>query len=265
VLFPKVKLSEVERRAKLTAEELAMVLGMWLPYWFASRSVHCQELASAKWHLHGKPVLDALSQKVAVTLAYGQRLVEPHLQEIQNKLVPVAKVHFNSLKNTTKPYVSVMVTRGTRAYRVCRDAIQPCMVRTQEFADHYWQESKKLCKPYIARIAAASEPYIARGRVVLGPYMRPVTSAWTRLVTSTRMYHRQVQKWIIGFMEDTELLNPHSAHTLAWWTASALFALPMFAIYKIFSVTVRKKIQARSDGGRSGRSSRRRHTRKVEE
>nr|XP_051211930.1 uncharacterized protein LOC127329454 [Lolium perenne] len=36
------KLPELETKAKLTAEELAMVRGMWLPYWFASRSVHCQ-------------------------------------------------------------------------------------------------------------------------------------------------------------------------------------------------------------------------------
>uniref|UniRef100_A0A453CT26 Uncharacterized protein n=1 Tax=Aegilops tauschii subsp. strangulata TaxID=200361 RepID=A0A453CT26_AEGTS len=38
----KDKVSEVQRRAKLKAEELANVHGMWLPYWFASRSVHCQ-------------------------------------------------------------------------------------------------------------------------------------------------------------------------------------------------------------------------------
>ncbi|CAM0902652.1 unnamed protein product [Alopecurus aequalis] len=273
------KLSELESRAKLTAEELAMrycakaaagmvyfqVRGMWLPYWFASRSMHCQELASAKWHLHGKPALDALTQKVAVTLAHGQRLVEPHLQAIQNNLVPVAKAHFNSLKNTAKPYVSATVTRGTRAYRACRDAIQPCTVRTEEFAHHYWQESKKLCKPYMARIAAVSEPHLGRARVVLGPYTRPVTCALTRLVTTTSMYHRQVQRGIVGFMEDSQLLNPHSARRLAWWTASALFALPMFAIYKIFSVTVRKKIQARPDRGRSGGSSSRRHARRVEE
>lgn len=65
---------------------------MWLPYWFASRSEHCQvcmhgltavfgkflsmfdlnfgiiyqlqELASVKWRLHGKPAVDALMQKV---------------------------------------------------------------------------------------------------------------------------------------------------------------------------------------------------------
>ncbi|EMS59520.1 hypothetical protein TRIUR3_32984 [Triticum urartu] len=89
------------------------VHGMWLPYWFASRSVHCQELASAKWHLHGKHVLDALMEK---------------------KLLPVAKFHFNSLKNSTKPVAARIVT----AYRACKDAIQPCVAKSQEFADHFW-------------------------------------------------------------------------------------------------------------------------------
>ncbi|KAM0844637.1 hypothetical protein ACQ4PT_056918 [Festuca glaucescens] len=164
------KLPELETRAKLTAEELAMARGMWLPYWFASRSVHCQELASAKWHLHGKPVLDALTHKAF----------------------------------------------------------------------------KKFSEPYIARIAAASEPHLSRARVVLGPYTMPVMSAWTRIAMSTSMYHRQVQPsygvhtGIGHFLESNELLNPHSAHGLAWWMASALFVLPMFAVYRrIFSATVR--------------------------
>uniref|UniRef100_M8CCI1 Uncharacterized protein n=1 Tax=Aegilops tauschii TaxID=37682 RepID=M8CCI1_AEGTA len=156
------KVSEVQRRAKLKAEELANVHGMWLPYWFASRSVHCQELASAKWHLHGKPVLDALMEK---------------------KLLPVAKFHFNSLKNSTKPVAARIVT----AYRARKDAIQPCVAKAQEFADHYWQ----------------------------------------------------VQKGISGFLEESELLDPLSAHRLAWWMASAMFALPMLYTYKIFSATVR--------------------------
>ncbi|KAM0844636.1 hypothetical protein ACQ4PT_056918 [Festuca glaucescens] len=200
------KLPELETRAKLTAEELAMARGMWLPYWFASRSVHCQELASAKWHLHGKPVLDALTHK---------------------KLLPVAKAHFNSLKNSA-------------AYRACRDAMQPCMVKTRELADHYWQAFKKFSEPYIARIAAASEPHLSRARVVLGPYTMPVMSAWTRIAMSTSMYHRQVHTGIGHFLESNELLNPHSAHGLAWWMASALFVLPMFAVYRrIFSATVR--------------------------
>ncbi|KAM3389294.1 hypothetical protein ACQJBY_011427 [Aegilops geniculata] len=254
------KLSEVQRRAKLKAEELANVDGMWLPYWFASRSVHCQELASAKWHLHGKPVLDALLEKAAETLAHAQRLVEPHLQATKNKLLPVAKVHFYSLKNSTKPYASAVAARVTTACRACKDAIQPCVAKSQEFADHYWQECRKFSEPHVARIAAASEPHLS----AIEPYTRPVKSVWRQLVMATSFYHSQVQKGISGFMEGSELLDPLSAHILAWWTASAMFALPMLYAYKIFSATVRKRIQARSDRG-GGRSSNRKHARRVEE
>uniref|UniRef100_A0ACD5UTF7 Uncharacterized protein n=1 Tax=Avena sativa TaxID=4498 RepID=A0ACD5UTF7_AVESA len=237
------KLTELEREAKLTAEELTMVRGMWLPYWFASRSVHCQELASAKWHHHGKPALHALKQKVSETLARAHGLMEPHLQAAQNKLLPVAKTHFDSLKKSARPYVSEVANKCARAYMVSRDAIQPCVANTQGLADHYWQVSKKFSEPYIAAIAAASEPRLSRARVVLEPYIRPVTSAWRNLVTATSMYHRQVQRGVGRFLEDNELLslNPPSAYRLAWWMASALFVLPMLAINKIFSVTVRKK------------------------
>jgi hypothetical protein len=57
----------------------------------------------------------------------------------------------------------------------------------------FHQASKKFSEPYIARIAAASEPHLSRARVVLGPYTKPVMSAWTGLVAPTSMYHRQVQ------------------------------------------------------------------------
>nr|XP_051211931.1 uncharacterized protein LOC127329455 [Lolium perenne] len=137
------------------------------------------------------------------------------------------------------------------------------MVKTRELADHYWQASKKFSEPYIARIAAASEPHLSRARVVLGPYTKPVMSAWTGLVAPTSMYHRQVQTGIGRFLEGNELLNPHSAHGLAWWMASTLFVLPMFAIYRIFSATVRKKIQESPDRGKGRRSSGRKHTRRV--
>ncbi|KAF7003346.1 hypothetical protein CFC21_018671 [Triticum aestivum] len=255
----KDKLSGVQRQAKLKAQELANVHGMWLPYWFASRSVHCQELASAKWHLHGKPVLDALLEKVAETLAHAQRLVEPHLQATKNKLVPVAKFHFNSLKNSTKPVAARMAT----AYRACKDAIQPCMVKSQEFADHYWQECRKFSEPHVARIAAASEPHLSAVAAV-EPYTRPVKSVWRQLVMATSFYHSQVQKGISGFLEDSELLDQLSAYRLAWWMASAMFALPMLYACKIFSATVRKKNQARADRG-GGTSSSRKHARRVEE
>ncbi|XP_037489439.1 uncharacterized protein LOC119368229 [Triticum dicoccoides] len=256
----KGKLSEVQRQAKLKAQELANVHGMWLPYWFASRSVHCQELASAKWHLHGKPVLDALMEKVAETLAHAQRRVEPHLQATKNKLLPVAKFHFNSLKNRTKPYVSVVADRITTAYRACKDAIQPCVAKSREFADHYWQECRKSSGPQVGRIAAASEPHLS----AIEPYTRPVKCVWRQLVMSTSLYHSQVQKGISGFLEGSGLLDPLSAYRLPWWMASAMCALPMLYAYKIFSATVRKKNQARADRG-GGTSSDGKHARRVEE
>uniref|UniRef100_A0A8R7R321 Uncharacterized protein n=1 Tax=Triticum urartu TaxID=4572 RepID=A0A8R7R321_TRIUA len=74
-------------------------------------------------------------EKVAETLPHAQRQVEPHLQATKNKPLPVAKFHFNSLKNNTKPVAASIVT----AYRACKDAIHPCVAKSQEFADHSWQ------------------------------------------------------------------------------------------------------------------------------
>ncbi|PAN39992.1 hypothetical protein PAHAL_7G283900 [Panicum hallii] len=226
------KLSDLEKEAKLNAEELAKVHGMWLPHWLAARVVRCQEVASAKWQAHGKPVLGPLMQKVAEKSTYAQRLMEPHLQKAQNKWVPIAKKHLTSLRNTTTVYTSAV-------YRVCRDAIQPCTVKAREFAGHYWQECKAFSQPYISCIVALSEPHLSRANVALEPYMEPVTSGCRSLASLACEYHHQVQNGVEGFLEDTRLLTPLPADKLAWLTASALFALPVLSIYKILSATIR--------------------------
>ncbi|XP_062226661.1 uncharacterized protein LOC133924933 isoform X2 [Phragmites australis] len=253
------ELAELEKEEKSKAEELEKVHGMWLPHWLA---VHV-DLASAKWHVHGKPVFDPPIQKVAEKLSYARQLMEPHLQTIQNKLVPIAKVHINSLWNTTASYVSAVATKSTAAYRVCRDAMQPCMIKAKESSYHHWQESKKFTQPYITQIVAASEPHLSRASVVLEPYLMPVTSIWRRLVASTSVYHRQVQRGVKHYMDDNELLKPLSTDRLAWATASALFVLPMFSIYKILSAAFCKKIQATQGSGRSGPSNRK-HKRRAD-
>ncbi|RLM66211.1 hypothetical protein C2845_PM16G19390 [Panicum miliaceum] len=275
--FAQDKLSDLEKEAKLNAEELAKVHDMWLPHWLAARVVRCQEVASAKWQVHGKPVLGPLMQKVAEKSTYAQRLVEPHLQKAQNKWVPIAKKHLTSLRNTTTVYTSAISKWSTAVYRVCRDAIQPCTVKAREFAGHYWQECKAFSQPYISCIVALSEPHLSRANVALEPYMEPVTSGWRSLASLASEYHHQiyleliagaiqVQNGVEGFLEDTRLMTPLPADKLAWLTASALFALPVLSIYKILSATIRpllgvlfcsKKNQARKDRGSSRKNKRR--------
>ncbi|KAB8096838.1 hypothetical protein EE612_025422 [Oryza sativa] len=184
------KLFEVEREAKLKAEELMKVHGMWLPHWVMARFVYCQDLASDKWQLHGKPVLDALAQK----------------------------------------------------------------------------ESKKFTTPYITKVVAASEPRLSRVCAVLEPYTRPVISAWRKLVMSASVPHRQVQKGIKHFVNDNGLLKSDSADRFAWFTASALVALPMFYTYKMLSAAIwRKAVAAQGSGGtRSKKASNRRRTQRMD-
>ncbi|KAJ1272667.1 hypothetical protein BS78_06G220800 [Paspalum vaginatum] len=234
------KLSELEKQAILKAEELTEAHGMWLPHWVAVRVLRCQ---------------------VAEKSAYAQRLVEPHLHKAQNKLVPVAKKHLNSARDIAMVYASVVANRSTTTYRICRDAIQPCTVKTREFTDHYWQESKRFTQPYISRFAAASEPHLSRASVILEPHMSPATSAWRRLVSWTSEYRRQVQNGVKRLaLEGNQLLTPSADKLLAWIVASALFAMPVLCIYKVLSAMIRfrNKIQAKKDTAGSSRKSRRR-------
>lgn len=204
--------------------------------------------------------------------------------------MPVAKVHFNSLKKSTKPYVSAVAARITTAYRACKDAIQPCMAKSQEFADHYWQVTVMHGKPFHlivsmvdppksdpehegfhpSRNAGSSPSHMSHGWLqrpnltlrVLNhtsglPSLFGERSFWWRACTILRcslqlqssfsslnssvhmsQYSRliihilglkqkitdamQVQKGISGFLEESELLDPLSAHILAWWTVTKI-------------------------------------------
>lgn len=168
----------------------------------------------------------------------------------------LAKVRINSLRRTTAPYVLVVATKSASAYKMCRDAVQPYTVKAQELAIHHWQESKKRTQPYINQIVAASEPHLCRANVVLEPYLKPVTSFWRRLASSTSLYHGQVQKGVKHLMEDNEVLKPLSDDRLTWFTASALFMLPMFSIYKILSAAFCKRVRANQGSGQSRSSAR---------
>ncbi|KAL5215148.1 hypothetical protein ABZP36_004300 [Zizania latifolia] len=251
----KDKLSEMERESELKAEKLTKVHGMWLPHWVVVRFAYCQELASDKWQLHGKLVLDALTKKVYESLTNAQRLVEPQLQTFQNKLVPVAKEHLSSLKNSTEIYASAISARSSTAYRVCRDAIHPSIIRAQEFADHYWQESNKFSTPCVTRIVAASEPHLSRAGAVLEPYTRPVMSAWRRFAVSASAYHRQVQTSLLLCFSSPSSLQ----------ASMALLALPLFYAYKMLSAAMwRKAAAAQGSRGRRRPSSGRGHVHIVD-
>ncbi|GJN01819.1 hypothetical protein PR202_ga19119 [Eleusine coracana subsp. coracana] len=87
------KLAELEKEAKMKDEELAKVHGMWLPHWLAVHAVRCQELASAKWQVHGKPMFDPLMQKAAQSLHTGALQVQKgvkHLMEDNEVLKPLS-------------------------------------------------------------------------------------------------------------------------------------------------------------------------------
>nr|CAB3485697.1 unnamed protein product [Digitaria exilis] len=280
------KISELENEAKLKAEELAMVsiseLFMARGFHIGLQYVSFAEVASAKWQVDGKPVFDPLVQKAAGKWTYAQQLVEPRLQTAHNKWVPVAKDHLQFLRNTTSLYASAVSKRSSAVYRVCRDATQPYTVKAGEFAVHCWQEWKTFTQPYVSQIVAASEPHLSRATMVIEPYIKPVTSGWRRFVSLTSEYHHKVKNGVEGFLEESRLVTPLPADKVAWLTvgsrvvyvisgaqarrgsdthqsrlqASALFTLPVISIYKALSATIRKKIQARKDGGSNRKNKR---------
>ncbi|CAL5030162.1 unnamed protein product [Urochloa decumbens] len=245
------KLSELEKEANLKADELAKVseLFSWEFFWFQHTRISLLPKCFSIIHQGSMYCFQVHGMWLPYWLAV--RVVRCQ------KWVPIAKKHFNSLRNTTTVYTSAVSKRSTAVYIICRDAIQPCTVKAREFARHYWQECKTTSQPYVSRIAAASEPHLSRASVALEPYMKPVTSGWRSLVSLASEYHHQVQNGVKGFLEDNRLLTPLPADKLAWLTASTLLTLPVLSIYKIVSATMRNKKRARKGRSSSSRKNKR--------
>ncbi|XP_073002172.1 uncharacterized protein [Typha latifolia] len=232
--------AQVEARSK--AEELMKIHRAWLPHWLATHLAHFQDIASTKWDRHLKPAVDCLLVKAAEKLAKAQKLVEPHFETVKTEWIPALKDHWIMFTTSCEPYVLMASNRTAEAYAICRSTIKPHIVKVKELADPYFQEAKRFSEPYIKQIATVAKPYVEKVQLVIEPYKKHVASAFAKLLESASMYHHQVQDAVQENLKKHELSKPLATKRLVSIMVSALFAIPLFCLYKIFSTIFSKKI-----------------------
>ncbi|XP_020265927.1 uncharacterized protein LOC109841390 [Asparagus officinalis] len=241
-----LKVAEEELlRAQLEATSKSKVLneihGAWLPPWLATQIRLIQDLGTTHWNEHGKPVMDMLLQKISEKSAQVQKWAKPHLESVKTKWIPVAKEKWMSFTTYVEPHVQTVSTKSVEVYEVCRSSITPHFIKVQELTAPYVQEARSLSKPYVERIATVTKPHVEKARVVLKPYTSRAVYGYGKFLESATTYHHQVQGAVHEKLKKYDLTKPLATKELVWFMASALLALPVFVLYKIFSSMFCKK------------------------
>ncbi|ERN12496.1 hypothetical protein AMTRI_Chr01g136760 [Amborella trichopoda] len=246
--------------AKSKAKKLTEVHGAWLPPWLAVHFVKVQSFAVSNWHEHVKPILDIAVGKASETSAKAQALIKPHVERINSKLVPYLNEQWLAFTTFAGPYVQLATTKTIKLYEESKSTIRPHILKAQEMADPYLQEAKKFSKPYIDQVAVVTKPHVEKLQVAMKPYTKKAVHAYGKFLKTATVYHHQAQSNIEKMLKQHELTKALATKELVWFLASALLALPVFALYSLFSSIFGKKVRKPTrSGNHAHRRLKRRH------
>ncbi|KAJ7966009.1 Myosin heavy chain-related [Quillaja saponaria] len=241
-----LKVAEEEMvKAKFEAtsrtKELTEVHGAWLPPWLSVHLIRCQSFVGTHWNQRGKPALDLIVQKALEKKEHAKKWAEPHMETVKIKWIPAIKEQWVVVKTNFEPHVQSLTTKTIEVYEASKSAITPHLIRVQESVDPYFQEAKRFSKPYIDQVAIATKPHVDKIRVALKPYTKKVVHAYGEFLKSATTYHHQVQVSVKETLKKYELTRPLATKELEWFAASALLALPVILLARIFSAIFCKK------------------------
>ncbi|CAL1352957.1 unnamed protein product [Linum trigynum] len=256
-----LKVAEEEMlKAKVEAssrtKELMEVHGAWLPPWLAVQLVRFQSLAQKHWNDHGKPRLEIVVQKAQENKIKAAKWAEPHLETVKTKWIPTAKDQWVVVTTQVKPHVRSLSAKTVEAYETSKTSITAHLVQVQEIVDPYFQEAKKFSKPYIDQVATITKPHVDKIRVVVKPYTKKVVRAYGKFLKSATTYHEQVQGTVQDTLKRHELTEALATKEFVWFVASAILALPIILLSRVFSAVFCKKSKRPTRSAHSSHSRR---------
>ncbi|KAH6760797.1 myosin heavy chain-like protein [Perilla frutescens var. frutescens] len=250
------ELMKTKFEATSKIKELMEVHSAWLPPWLAVHLNTYQARLEENWRVHGKPALETLVQKAIEKKAQAEEWAAPHIETVKTKWVPAIKEQWVVIATNIEPHVQTLTTKTVEIYEVSKDAVTPHIVKVQELANPYFQELRKVSKPYIDQVATAAKPHVDKLHTTLKPYTQEAVKAYRKFLESATVYHVQVQDIVHDKLKNHELTKPLATKELVWFSASALLALPIILLLKIFSAIFGKKAKKPTRQGNSNNARR---------
>uniref|UniRef100_A0A7N0TLA8 Uncharacterized protein n=1 Tax=Kalanchoe fedtschenkoi TaxID=63787 RepID=A0A7N0TLA8_KALFE len=218
-------------------EELLEAHGAWLPPWLAAHLVRYQ----AHWDEHGKPAVDFVFQKALDKKAEAEKWAEPHLEVVTTKWVPAIKEYWLLIVAHVEPHVKLVKAKSIEAFEASKKVVTPHIIKLHEHLDPYYQEAKKVTRPYIEQVASLSKPHVEKVTFALKPYTEVAVKHYGRFLESASIYHSQVQAHVKERLKKHEWTKPFATKEFEWFAASAVLALPVMILFRIFSSACSKK------------------------
>ncbi|XP_068637101.1 uncharacterized protein [Aristolochia californica] len=232
-------------KAKIEAaskkKELLEVHGAWLPPWLVAHLIKSQSFAAQHWNEYGKPVADTAIQKASEKSVQAKRWAEPHLEVLKTKLIPFLREQWVVVSTTVSPYVQSATLKTIEWYETSKLTLTPHVVNVKEAASPYLQEAKRISKPYVDQVATFAKPHVDSVRVISKPYTDKVFRVSGKFLKSATTYHHKIQACVLKKLKNHELTKPLATKELVWFLASAMLALPIFALYQILTAAFCKK------------------------
>ncbi|CAM8969518.1 unnamed protein product [Rhodiola kirilowii] len=231
------EIAKIKSEADSKIEELLEAHGAWLPPWLAAHLLHYQ----AQWDQHGKPAIDFTFRKALEKKAEALKLAEPHLKVVKTKWVPAIKEYWLLIVAHIEPHVKAVKAKSNEAFEASKKAVTPHIIKLHEYMDPYYQKVKKVTKPYIEHVASVSKPHVEKVKLSLKPYTEEAVKTYGRIRESASIYHSQVQVHVQETLRKHEWTKPFATKEFEWFVASALLALPVMILFRVFSSICSKK------------------------
>ncbi|PON56826.1 DNA repair ATPase-like protein, partial [Parasponia andersonii] len=149
-----------------------------------------------------------------------------HLEYFQD-WIPILKEQWLSFVTSLEPRIQLLTTKIVDTYYASKSYIAPRAVKVL----------KDLCS--YTQIAIVTRSHLDTLYVAVKQYTVKTLQAFREFMTSSALYHRQVQE----MLKNNELMRPVANMDLAWFVATALLALPAIFLFKLFSAVFRKRVK----------------------
>ncbi|KAH7544730.1 hypothetical protein FEM48_Zijuj01G0017300 [Ziziphus jujuba var. spinosa] len=219
----------------------------WLPYWLSVKLSQFQLYIVTYWNESGRPAVQIAIEKALLKKAQVKDWVELHIEmfekgEFREKDgIPLLKNQWFACCTYLGKGVQLLIVKAVDIYCAYKSFMEPLAFKILNFAYPYIQEARKLSEPYILQIATVITPHLDQVHAAFKLYSEKVFHAYGSFITSSTLYHHQVQQ----MLKNNGLTRPVATIDLAWFAATALLALPVVFLFKLYSASFSKTSKKR--------------------